>query len=487
MKRILCFLLSWMLLFSLSIAAIPAYATEIEGEITPTEPVTEPATEPETEPATEPATEPVTEPVTEPITEPETEPETDPSIVTGSCGAASWKIDRNSYTITVSGNGEMGPLTYAEVKNYSRKIKRIVVENGITSLPERAFEWFVYATSVSLPTSLRTIGERAFAGCGRITEIKIPNSVTYLGNYAFRSCHGLTSFVMPDSVTSIGYCVFEDCVYLTSIKLSNNLTVIPGFTFDNCYNLKSITIPASVREVKNKPFDEITTITFLGNAPTFDSKAFEGINGTVIYPANNSTWTENVRQSYGGEISWVPKGDSGASLSGTFGRNDIFTWKLEGSTLYVTGNGNMRWTEGNNPPWYSYRGMITTVVLSGSMDGIYSNAFKGCTSLTDIVWPSDMKVLYNDCFQGCTALKTVQLPNTVRTVSEGSFQGCTALQNIKLSSDTQILGMSAFSGCTALREVNLPQNLAYHHHPIQRKAIGQRCIQKLYQSANYIL
>ena len=80
-------------------------------------------------------------------------------------------------------------------------------------------------------------------------------------------CCGITSITIPDSVTSIG-----------------------GYVFGGCYNL--------------------TSLYFTGNAPSIAYDAFIGFNtianAVAYYPANNSTWTEDIRQNYGGTISWQP-------------------------------------------------------------------------------------------------------------------------------------------------------------------------------------
>ena len=45
-----------------------------------------------------------------------------------------------------------------------------------------------------------------------IKEVVIENGVTSIGNRAFEDCSGLTSVTIPNSVTSIGVGAFEDCI-----------------------------------------------------------------------------------------------------------------------------------------------------------------------------------------------------------------------------------------------------------------------------------
>ena len=46
----------------------------------------------------------------------------------------------------------------------------------------------VWATSVTIPSSVTSIGQQAFVGCTGLTSITIPNSVTSIGNQAFYGC-----------------------------------------------------------------------------------------------------------------------------------------------------------------------------------------------------------------------------------------------------------------------------------------------------------
>ena len=92
-------------------------------------------------------------------------------------------------TLTISGT-DMPDYSYDNTPWYSQcnKIKKVVIENGVTS-----------------------IGVRAFFGCSNLTSITIPNSVTNIGWYAFSGCLGLTSLTIPNSVTSIGDGAFNGC------------------------------------------------------------------------------------------------------------------------------------------------------------------------------------------------------------------------------------------------------------------------------------
>ena len=78
----------------------------------------------------------------------------------------------------------------------------------------------------------------------KIRKVIIEDGVTNIGNYAFSLCSNMTSVTIPKSVTRIGYCAFKYCKDLTSITISNSVTSIGEGAFSSP-NITSITSYAS--------------------------------------------------------------------------------------------------------------------------------------------------------------------------------------------------------------------------------------------------
>ena len=198
----------------------------------------------------------------------------------GSCGEnVTWTLTADG-TLTISGTGAMTDYTYdSRSPWYSCRtyIKRVVMQQGVTSIGDHAF-WdcsgltsvtipdgvtsiggdafsgCAALTSVTIPGSVTSIGGGAFSGCTSLTSVAIPSSVTEIGGSAFSGCTGLTSVTIPDSVTSIGDSVFSGCTALTAVTISDGVTAIGGSTFSNCIRLAKVTIPKSVTSIGKNAF-----------------------------------------------------------------------------------------------------------------------------------------------------------------------------------------------------------------------------------------
>ena len=73
------------------------------------------------------------------------------------------------------------------------KIKKVVIEEGVTRIGVSAFDDCPSLTSVTIPNSVKSIGDEAFYGCVGITSLTIPGSVTSIGKRTFSLCSSLSS------------------------------------------------------------------------------------------------------------------------------------------------------------------------------------------------------------------------------------------------------------------------------------------------------
>ena len=199
---------------------------------------------------------------------------------------------------------------YAPWFSQRDKIKKVVIENGVTNIGEYAFSGSKGLTSVIIPNSVTSIGRDAFYDCPGLTSITIPNSVTSIGRDVFGNCTSLTSItveqgnnnydsrnncnaiiekesntliagckktVIPNSVTSIGNYAFYDCSSLTSVTIPNSVTSIGNYAFSFCSGLNSITIPNSVTSIGSNAFHEcsgLNSVTIPNSLTSIGEYAF---------------------------------------------------------------------------------------------------------------------------------------------------------------------------------------------------------------------
>ena len=199
-------------------------------------------------------------------------------------GNLTWKLYEDG-TLNISGTGAMKDYNADDNPSpayNNSKVKKIVIEKGVTSVGDYAFRSCNNLTSIMISNSVTSIGNSAFFYCTSLTSvtipdnvtsienyafaytglksITIPDSVTNIGNYAFAGCKDLTSITIPDSVTSIGNSAFYNCSSLTSITIPDSVTSIGTATFSGCKNLTSITIPDSVTSIGKDAFKNCSSL-----------------------------------------------------------------------------------------------------------------------------------------------------------------------------------------------------------------------------------
>ena len=92
-----------------------------------------------------------------------------------------------------------------------------------------------------------------------------------------------------------------------------------------------------------------------------------------------------------------------------------------------------------------------------------ASCFEGCSTLKTVTFESNQnRYYYNNAFKDCTSLtqvgptaNRVQLANNLTTNSEGVFMGCTSIQGVGYRFSSTKIGKEWFKGCTSLTIANL--------------------------------
>jgi len=459
------FALCWMLVVCLAVGALATENTE----------TTEETVQSTTQSTTQETTEETEQPTTQPA---------EPKNPGGTCGAAAiWEFDLSSGTLTISGSGAMTTSVQQPWAAYRANIRSVQIQSGITAIGVSAFDGCAI-TSVSIPSTVTQIGERAFRGCTQLTSLTIPATVVQVGDYAFADNPGLSQLTVPASVKSWGTCVFNSCWRMTSVTIEAGITEIPAGMFQSCSALRTVEIPAGVKSIKTSAFGSctaLTSVTFKGGAPEIDNTAFRDVTCVAVYPASDSTWTDAKRQNYGGTITW--KSDQAVqALGGTFGNSNKMEWKIVGDTLYITGSGYMDgWQNGQDTPWYQYRGLIKKAVLSQGIQNLYTFAFAFCTELKEVTLNSDLSYIFDSTFSWCSSLERVVIPDSVKSMGSGVFYNCHNLRSVKLPSGTKEISSGTFKECWALETITIPSGVK----KVQHDAFGNcKSLKSVYFTGN---
>ena len=122
-------------------------------------------------------------------------------------------------TLTISGNGEMqhadGNSVYAwggENTRVNRNdIKKVVVQEGVTSLAEYICWDFASLQEVTLPKSLTKLGKQCFKHCTTLKSITLPDNITLIDESAFEECSTLETVTFPKNLKDINAKAFYNC------------------------------------------------------------------------------------------------------------------------------------------------------------------------------------------------------------------------------------------------------------------------------------
>ena len=378
-----------------------------------------------------------------------------------------WYIDQTEGNYHAS-----NPLYYAHhLFLNGKEIKELTIPNGVTSIAH------------------------TFRGCSGLTSVTFPSTVKSIGDEAFLGCSGLTSVSIPNSVESIDARSFYGCSNLTSITIPNSVTYIGGGSFQNCSNLASITIPNSVEYIGKEAFKGTA---WYNNQP-------DGIvyAGTLLYqykgtmPSNTDIVVNEgtTRICYGAfygcngmrSIS-IPKSVNAISDYAFFRCNGLTSVHISDITawcaIYFDFDDNTCYS---NPLSYAKHlyldgKEITDLVIPEGVTTIKDFAFKGCIGLTSVKIPISVIKIGTYAFYQCSCLASVDIPVSVTSFGFNAFVGTSWFDNYEglfylgpiaykykgnMADNTEIVIRegtteiydNAFKDCTGLVSVKIPTSV----------------------------
>lgn len=175
------------------------------------------------------------------------------------------------------------------------------------SFPEGIETWGEYIlsgneqlTDVHLPLDMTAIPKGTFVNCVSLTSLSIPSGVTSFGESAFRGT-GFESFTVPTSVTSMGEQVLSYCANLQSAAVPGSVKELPAMAFYQDESLTEIVLGEGMTSIGAKAFSECRKLksVYIPASMTFiDKDAFPGLSSmTVHYGGTEAQWRQLLANS----------------------------------------------------------------------------------------------------------------------------------------------------------------------------------------------
>ncbi|MCL2848380.1 MAG: leucine-rich repeat domain-containing protein, partial [Firmicutes bacterium] len=336
-------------------------------------------------------------------------------------------------------------------------LQSIRLSSELTEIGEDAFRDATGLTTVTFElgeSALRHIGRRAFQNTTSLTEFTLPHNVVnntresifILGVSAFQNS-AISSFTLPNYVGTYRN------VYIWNYAAANppappanwhNGWRIHDFIGNSVFmgtNITEITIPANVTRIAQDAFRDtpLQTVYFAfgsrlthiggnswltGATPNFDpanaaSRVFQNtpdLRNIRLLNATNQPGTENLLPS-GATTIWVD----------TFRYSGIQTLALP--NMLRIHNGMFRGSS------------IQNIVIASTVTEIGTDAFRDATSLQTVTFDGNSGLLgiFNDAFRGTTALTNLTLPSGLLAINRRAFWG-TGLTTLTIPQSVERLG-----------------------------------------------
>lgn len=280
-----------------------------------------------------------------------------------------------------------------------RKIKSIVIPDGVEEIGNSAFLNCTGLEKVILPSTLKTIGNTSFASCINLTELQIPDGVTSIGVGAFQGCVNLQNISIPDSVTTIGEMAFYWCTGIQNISIPENVTEIKQMTFFGCVNLKTIKLPSTLTTIGEMAIlgcDRLENIEVDVNNPNYSS-----INGSLFDKSGETL----IQYALG-------KTDKSYTIPESVKTIKIYALANMGNILISEIKSEFEEEYGYTLEIEAKVSDLTEIIIPQTVTTIETGAFAYLTNIPEITIPSSVTSMGKGAFASWTSEQTIHIPTS---------------------------------------------------------------------------
>lgn len=398
-------------------------------------------------------------------------------------------------TLTIKGKGAM-PAKMKFRKN--KKIKKVIIKKGVTSVSYEAFALCKNLNSVTIPSTVKTIGIRSFYGT-KISKITVPSKTKTIGQGAFGSCKSLKTIVMPgdfklkleeDTDDKLWYVASDQSAvdtitFNTKLKLANvsylsanNLVVAkndPSYqSIEGVIYTKDgkgiVRVPQKRTELKIKEgCTEFNMQSVLYNSTDSEGDEFNNCSKLkkIVIPSSvksinkikYKTDRADACDMHVDTIEIAPKdfdANSLYALGSSLGKNITIESLMKLLPDQITYKDHMYITKDHG--LLKYDGKDANVEIPEEITWIAPEAFYRNETLKNVKLPSKITTIEENTFYGCSELEAVVIPDQVTMIGKSAFDECTVLKSVTFGKSLKVIKDHAFASVN-IRNFTIPSGI----------------------------
>ena len=398
-------------------------------------------------------------------------------------------------TLTIKGKGAM-PAKMKFRRN--KKIKKVIIKKGVTSVSYEAFALCKNLNSVTIPSTVKTIGIRSFYGT-KISKITVPSKTKTIGQGAFGSCKDLKTIVMPgdfklkleeDTDDKLWYVTSDQSAvdtitFNTKLKLANvsylsanNLVVAkndPSYqSIEGVIYTKDgkgiVRVPQKRTELKIKEgCTEFNMQSVLYNSTDSEGDEFNNCSKLkkIVIPSSvksinkikYKTDRADACDMHVDTIEIAPKdfdANSLYALGSSLGKNITIESLMKLLPDQITYKDHMYITKDHG--LLKYDGKDANVEIPEEITWIAPEAFYRNETLKNVKLPSKITTIEENTFYGCSELEAVVIPDQVTMIGKSAFDECTVLKSVIFGKSLKVIKDHAFASAN-IRNFTIPSGI----------------------------
>ena len=347
-------------------------------------------------------------------------------IASGVCGENARWTYYNDRSIVISGSGPMYSFSWNDKEwvstapwmDYRAWIKKIVIEDGITSIGKFAFSdmgfgetgKYVPLEEIIIGNDVEVIEQQAFDLCNPSAEpihlISFGSGIKKIEDRAFRLVGKAEKVTVPSLETWMQIEFAGD--WSTPFGVGSELwkEKAPAF-YVGGELLKDLVIPEGTTEIKDYTF-----------------------------------WNCRLNS-----VKWPQQETVNRIGEGAFGYNAFEKIDIPTSVTVI------------DVAAFQSCINLKKMELSDQIQEIGGLAFYKDSSLETVILPTNLKKISSSMFRECSSLKNCEIPESVKSIEDWAFSECTVLPEIEIPKQVESIGTLAFNKCNAFKSLEIPDSV----------------------------